>query len=252
MPTVPVNEYHALYGKLIGRFFELYCNDWRFKTPYLFPDVIRERMNKLFDGMLLTATVDWSAPGCGPDRNMIVEQAVVDAIRIMEGPSLNYFLSTRAEIAIELKLSSGDYLTGRLDFAHTEPLSKLIWIFDGKGTGTVGKNVSNDQLYWYALLYFIHFKVLPTQLAFYYFRLDHYDPIPFNLDILNDFRARVSLTMKSIVNRSTFEATPCAKACKYCPYANSCSEGMLSKASRKKPSKVTGLSDEGIIEFGLD
>ena len=62
-------------------------------------------------------------------------------------------------------------------------------LFDGKGTDKIGKNVDNDQLYFYTLLYYFQFKKLPDQIGFYYFHLDTFTPVTLTEDLLNEFRA---------------------------------------------------------------
>lgn len=254
-PTEPVNEYHTLYGKLIGKYFEMYCNVWRLKTPYLFPDITRERMEKLFDEILHNSVVNWSAPGCSASKDDILADACRDAGIIMESQTLNYFLATRSEVSIEIKLNTGHKISGRLDFIHTN-LDKSIVILDGKGGrgGKDGKdkskNVDRNQLYFYALLHYLHYKIMPVEVGFFFYRYNTFEPLTLNLDLLNEFRAQLSLDIKAITGNNKFEPTPGAKACKYCKYISGCPEGSQSRASRAKASKID-MDGEGIMEFGL-
>jgi len=252
-PTVPQNEYFTLYGSLIQKFFENYCNIWGYKTPNIPPDVVPQWMRQLFDALMLTAEVNWSGPGASDGPDEIVAKASEDANKILAGQSLNYFLNTKSEIGVSIKLSSGHSMTGRMDFVHEDP-GKSILLFDGKGTSKKGKNIDIDQLYWYALLYRFHYGKYPNELGFFYYKLNEFEPVMFNLDILNEFRARVSLMLKSLNENRSFEATPSAKACRYCPYLNSCPEGIAGKVSRARPSKAgitAEITEEGIATFGL-
>jgi CRISPR/Cas system-associated exonuclease Cas4 (RecB family) len=253
-PTVPVNDYHRLYGRLIQKFFEMYCNIWRFKTPYLFPEIIRERMMILYDQLLQISTVNWNSFICKLSREDILEQAVKDAVKIMEGPSLNYFLNTKSEISIDVKLKEGHIIDGRLDFLHhlPPPNQDQVILFDGKGTDKIGKNIDNGQLFFYTLLYYFQFKGIPSQIGFFYFQLDTFVQIMITEEILNEFRAKISLDIKTITTDNNFIATPSARSCKYCPYAVGCMDCLKSKASRARKSKIEGLEGDGIIEFGLD
>lgn len=250
-PTVPVNEYFTLYGRLVEKFFELFSNIWRFKTPYIFPEIIRERMQVLYDNILLASTVNWSAPFVKYTQNDIFEQAFADVCTIMDSQQQNYFLNSKSEVSINLKLKGEIELRGRIDFVHFDPLCKdAVLIFDGKGTDTIGKNVSNDQLLFYALLYFFQYKIVPRELGFFYYRFNTMIPVPISEQILNEFRARLSLDIKTIVSDKEFKATPCAKSCKYCDYARTCLEGIESKGSRAKKSRLD-LKGEGFVEFGF-
>jgi len=251
-PTVMVNDYHTLYGKLIQKFFELYSNIWKHKTPHLFPEHIREKLLPLYEAILNTTTVIWNGPGMTLSKSDIFDQACNDIGIIMESDSLNKFLNTKSEVSIKIDLKDSNTLEGRIDFIYNNSLSDMnVIIFDGKGTNKIGKNISQNQLYFYALLYYLHNKTMPTELGFFYFRHNTYIPVPFNFDILNEFRAKLSLDIKAISNGGEFKATPSAKSCKYCPYNNTCTEGLLSKAQRARPSKIKDLEGGGVIEFGL-
>jgi hypothetical protein len=252
-PHVPINEYHTLYGKLVEMFFEMFCNIWRYETPYMPPDYIRKKLDILYEGILQTSTVKWSGFGIKYSREEILEQAFQDVCKIMDSPNQNYFLNTRSEVTIEVQLKNEHKLEGRLDFIHKHHLSNDIYIFDGKGTNKIGKNVSNNQLLFYALLYFFHYKVLPVELGFFYFRLNSYIPIFFTQEILNEFRSKIAVDMKSMLSTSDldYQPTPSAKSCKYCVYNVDCLECILSKGKRAKKSKIEDIQGEGIVEFGL-
>ena len=249
-PTVPINQYFTLYGRLVEKFFTLFSNIWRFKTPYIFPEIIRERLQVLYNDILMASTVNWAAPFVKYTQNDIFEQAFSDICLIMDSMEQNNFLSTKSEVGIELKLKDDTKLTGRLDFIHTSPLSKEVLIFDGKGTDVIGKNVSNDQLLFYALLYFFRYKKLPNSLGFFYYRFNTLIPVPINGFLLNEFRARISLDIKTMTSDQKFIATPCSKSCKYCDYVRDCLEGLQSKGTRSRRSKFK-FEDEGFVEFGF-
>jgi len=254
-PTVPVNDYHRLYGRLIQKFFEMYCNIWRNKTPYLFPEIIREKMSELYEQLLMTSTVRWgNTIICKLSKEEILEKAVKDAVTIMEGPSLNMFLGTKSEISIDVQLKDGNVIDGRIDFLHNcpPPNQDQVILFDGKGTDKIGKNIDKDQLLFYSLLYYFQFNRPPDEIGFFYFQFSTYIPVPLSESILNEFRAKVSFDIKTITADHKFEATPSAKSCKYCPYAIGCLECLKSKASRARKSKITNIEGDGIVEFGLE
>jgi CRISPR/Cas system-associated exonuclease Cas4 (RecB family) len=252
-PTITINDYPRLYGRLIQKFFEMYCNIWRYTTPYIFPDIIRERMRILYDQLLQTTTVNWNSPICRLSQEEILERAVRDAITIMEAPTLNMFLGTKSEVTIEIQLKKGDVLNGRLDFLHRQPPPNdhQVVLFEGKGTEKMGK-ADNDQLLFYSLLYYFQFKKIPEEIGFFYFRFNTYMTGLLNENLLNEFRARVSLDIKTMTADEKFEATPSAKACKFCSYALGCMECLRSKASRARKSKMADFAGDGVVEFGLE
>lgn len=250
--TIPKNDYFTLYGKLVERFFQHFCNTWRFTMPYMPPEEIKFKLTALYRIVLNTSTVDWTVPYATLSEEEIFNQAYGDVCAIMNSQNQNYFLNTKSEIALEVAVQNGARLTCRLDFVHKKALSDDLNIFDGKGSTEIGKNVEDDQVLFYALMYYFHYKRLAEEIGFFYYRYNTFKPIPISLSILNEFRAKLSLRVKNMMEDSTFAATPSAKACKYCEYRLNCIEGIESKAKRKRPSRLDIVEDPmGITEIGF-
>jgi ribosome-associated toxin RatA of RatAB toxin-antitoxin module len=247
----PRNDYFTIYGKLTEKFFQYFCNIWRFTMPYMPPEEIRFKLKKIYDNILLGSVVNWTGPYVTASKDEIFEQSCSDICAIMDSPNQNYFLSTKAEVSIGVLTKMGIEITGRLDFIHTEPLSKTDVVFDGKGTNKIGKNISADQVLFYALLYFFHFKKVPNSLGFFYYRYNTFSPISINLDILNEFRAKLSLSLNQLVNDSEFKATPSPRACKYCNYQTNCQECLADRVSRKRGSKLDFPDLGGVQELSF-
>jgi len=248
---VPINEYHTLYGKLVEMFFEMFCNIWRHETSYMPPDMIRNKLTLLYDQILQNSTVKWSGIGIHHTKDEIFEQAFHDVCIIMDSHNQNYFLNTRSEVTITVDLKNDNRLEGRIDFIHKSPIGNDISIFDGKGTDKIGKNISNNQLLFYAMLYYFRYNVLPVELGFFYFKHNSYVPIFFNDMVLNEFRSKLALDIKLMVTPEACDrATPSYKACRYCKYQPGCQEYITAKVSRAKKSKIDDMGD-GIINFGF-
>lgn len=250
-PTATINDYNKIYGRLIEKFFELYCNMWRFNTPYMFPEQIREKLQKIYDDLLRSSIINWSDPWCTQTKEELFEMAYGHVYTIMNSQNQNFFLNTKAEVSYELKLKDGVLITSRIDFIHKDPFGEGVSIIDGKGSNKIGKNVNNDQLFLYALIYFLHNKVLPREIGFFYYQFNTYVPIPYNMETLNELKNKLSMDIKIITTTKDFEASPSPKACKFCIYNNNCSEHLADKATRVRESKITGLDGNGIIEFGF-
>ncbi len=249
-PTEPLNEYFTLYGRLVEKFFELYCNIWRFKTPVISPEVIKQKLVFIFNGILKSSTVNWDLPYCRETKEEIFERGFQNICTIMDSPSKHFFLNTKAEVSIGLILKDSHKIKGRLDFIHKAQVGEDEIIIDGKGTNKIGKNISNDQLFFYAFLYYFRFNKLPTQIGFFYYQFNSYVPIAMDMDILNDFRARLSLDVKEMV-KAEHPPTPSAKSCKYCKYFTGCTEGEQSRISRKRTSKIDLESNGKIVALGF-
>jgi CRISPR/Cas system-associated exonuclease Cas4 (RecB family) len=248
---IPRNDYFTIYGKLTEKFFQYFCNVWRFTMPYMPPEEIRFKLKKIYDDLLLASIVNWQASYATASKDEIFEQSCSDICAIMDSPNQNYFLNTKVEVGVEVTTKMGIEITGRLDFIHTEPLTKMPVIFDGKGTDKIGKNISANQVLFYALLYFFHFKEVPSSLGFFYYRYNSFSPVIVNLDILNEFRAKLSLDIKQIINEKDYKATPSPKACKYCNYQVNCQECLADRVSRKRGSKLDLPDLNGVQEMGM-
>lgn len=250
-PTVPQNDYFALYGCLVEKFFTMFSNLWRFKSPYMPENVIREKTAKLYDDLLTTSTVIWNAPFAKFSKQDILAQAQTDICAIMDSHNQNFFFNTKSEIDIKVSTSVGIDLTGRIDFIHEYPLDKRILLFDGKGTDKIGKNIDPNQVLFYSLLYYFHFKRIPDEVGFFYYRFNEFSPVHIDMETINTLRAKVSLDIKDIASKTSWEAKPCTKACKYCDYRNTCIE-RLEKASKHRRKSKMDIQEEGTVTlFGL-
>ena len=247
-PTRPDNNYFKLYGLLMEKFFEMFSNKWRFKTPYMPPDFIRKKLRVLYDNILEMNDVDWYGRFVKLGKEDIFEQALHDVQEIMNSENHNLFLNTKSEVAIEVKTKDGVTLSARIDFIHKN-LDNSVLILDGKGANKVKKNVSDDQLMFYALLYYLHTSKIPERLAFFYYRFNLVAPVPYDINTLNEFRARVSKDVKDIINMESFKARPSTKACKFCPYNNSCPDKTKWQAKKKKSSIEKDAI--GIVNLGF-
>lgn len=252
-PTVAQNDYFKLYGLLTEKFFEMYCNNWRFKSPYMSPELIKEKHAAIWENILQATNVDWDAPFVKQTKREIFEKSLNDIYAIMDSEKQNYFLNTKSEVEICVQTKEGVSMTCRLDFIHTDPRDTSLMIFDGKGTGKIGKNIDKNQLLFYDLMHLFHFGRPANTLGFFYYQFNTLVPVEINMDILNEFRAKLSVDVKKIINGSEFSATPNSKACKYCDWRNSCEERIKKTAERrnKKPSPIKVADDTGICRFSF-
>jgi len=250
-PTSPINECFTLYGKLVEKFFENFCNIWRYQSPYMPPESIEPKLRILYDSILSSSILNWSSPIVKFTQEEVFEMAMKDIGAIMNSENQNYFLNTQSEVTIEITLNDSTILHGRLDFIHRNPISNDICILDGKGTDKIKKNISNNQLLFYALLYTLHHNIMPIELGFFYFKRNLYAPINFSRDILNEFREQLSLDLKVLKSDDVFSATPCPKSCKYCKYSVGCLEHQKDRLTRVRPSKLKNIEGNGVIEFGF-
>jgi len=249
-PTVPQNDYFKLYGKLMESFFRMFSNVWGHDSPHMDHETIRNKMAVLWDQLESSSIINWNAPFVKMRKEQIVEQACLDTFAIMDSSSKKYFFDTKSEKEIMVVTKDDTNITGRLDFIHTNTEND-IFIFDGKGAGKIGRNVSNEQLYFYALLYYLHEKKMPKHLGFFYYKFNVMMPVDLSIDVLNVFRVRLSEDIKKIQSLSDFVASPSHKSCHFCEYANTCSEHALWQSKHKKPSQIQDVGNGNVQEFGF-
>ena len=246
-PLVPINDYYRLYGILVQQFFQMFCNIWRFKIPYMPIEEVRFKMNVLYKNLLAVSQVTW--PQSGPGQDEILEQACLDTFAVMDGQNQNYFLNTQSEVDISVTISSDVNINCRVDFIHKDALDeKSILIFDGKGTDKIGKNIDKNQLYFYTLLYHKHTGIMPAGIGIFYYRFNTYSPIPLDGKIMDSFQTKLSQDVTNMMSAPII-ATPCSKSCKYCEYRPGCPESTQYFAKRAKPSKLD--IPDGVTEFSF-
>jgi len=235
------------------RFFRGFATHWKFKMPNMPPPVIREKIEALWEYLEYSSIIDWNAPFAKLTGPEIVEQAYQDTCTIMDTfETQNYFLNTKSEVEISVTTKDGVELTGRLDFIWHNPVTdQPEMIFDGKGTKHMGKYVSEDQLMFYALLYYFHYGKLPHQLGFFYYRFNTMMPVDLTPNKINNFRERLSADIKTLLTVSDFPATPCHRSCRFCDYNNTCNEYISWQAGHKKPSQIAAPDEPGIQEFAF-
>ena len=184
-------------------------------------------------------------------KDDIFYQSLNDIATIMDSPNQNYFLNTKSEIPIDVK-GTDLTLSGRIDFIHRDAVSNTPLIFDGKGTDTIGKNINDDQLFYYALLYKTHYNEIPAALGFFYYKFNLFKPVEFNESILQEFKKRLTLDINKIIADTEFNGTPSPKACQYCEYKTVCQDYAKYKAEHTKESKLE-LADTntGVIDINI-
>ena len=77
-PPVPQNEFYALYGRLTEKFFQFFCNTWRYTMPYMPPDEIKYKLNVLWEDILKISYVNWTAGFIKDTKEDIFAQSFSD------------------------------------------------------------------------------------------------------------------------------------------------------------------------------
>ena len=140
-----------------------------------------------------------------------------------------------------------------------------VFIIDGKNSKSPGRYTKKDQLRWYALLHYLIYGELASDLAFAYFRYPPSNPpkahlkkkrktewtglvhVDVNMNHLEDLSQRAKTVYQGLMAES-FEATPSSKACRFCDYKDLCVPYKEDKLSKLQPSEYSG---KGFVELSL-
>jgi len=250
--TVKSSKYFALYGIVIQRFFEFYVNKYVKNGIRLTNEQIRSFLRKDWERTLDYEYVIWDDPWCKESSEEIFESIYNDVLTNIE--NFDFFKYARSEVIYNITLKkTKDELHGRLDFIVEKP-DGTVEILDGKGTTKIEKNVDKEQLYFYAMLYYLRHKKLPTKVGFWYYKFQRIVYIDMDMDTLISFKKKFALVKKSIKEDRTWEPkVKITKACKFCDYKSDCDAYNLKKeANRLKRNKGVPLPAVGKkVSFGF-
>lgn len=227
-----ISSYFSLYGKLIESFFKIYTNDFSKNNIRLSNDLIRRTLQNNWERILENDYICWTDPWATQSQDEIFEEVYDDVLKNLE--AFNFWKDARAEVTINIQLKNKDILTGRLDFLYNSPRN-TVEIIDGKGTKKPDKNVDVEQLYFYALLYYLRYKKLPDKMGFLFYRFHSIKYIDFTIEDIKDFKNKLVLVKNCILNDKDFiPKVKISKHCKWCNYHLICDAYLNKKGSKKK------------------
>lgn len=244
--TEPQDEYYAVFGSVVQKYFEYYCNNPESNyNKVTSREEVSLLLQPLWDKAIAKATINWKGFGKRLSPEDYFESAV-DCVWdcIKSGTPLEGFMS---EIKLVEKMKSGDSYVGVLDFVKeiTDDTGKVIdgVILDGKTTDKLGKNLSKDQLLSYAYLFFKKNGVIPSKVGFYYYRLRVVEMYDVTLEDIEILRKKLLVGLMAIKTDSEFKATPSSSACKFCDWRGACEEYLAQK--KKRSAEKTAKTLEG-------
>ena len=250
-PPEKESKFFALYGNLAQKFFEDYTNIYLPRGIELTPQRVRNVLENQWEHLLNKDYVNWDDPWVKQTPSEVFEEVYIDVLANIE--AFDFWKDIRSEVSYKINLvNSGDVLNGRIDFVRKMP-DGSVELLDGKSTKHMDR-VDNEQLYFYALMYFIHHKKMPSRLGFLYYRYKIIQYIDFDRDILITFKNKLALAKKAIKLDKAFEAkVKLSKVCMWCPYKLICKPYLEKKeANAKKRESKIGIEHDGdIITFGL-
>lgn len=251
-PPEQQSRYFALYGYLVEAFFKLYTNIYSKKDIILSDDQVKMILRKLWDKLLEEHYVCWTDPWVRESSEHIFMSAYEDVLKNMS--EFDFWKHSLSEVSFEILLKkTRDVLSCRMDFIVNNP-DGTTEILDGKGTYKMDKSVDIEQLYFYILVYLLHYKKLPDKAGFLYYKFKMIKYIDFDMKTIMDFKDKLILVKKAIKVDKTFEPkVGISKQCKWCAYNFDC-EALINKRkerAEKKKQPAPFEYDGGIVSFSM-
>lgn len=249
-PPEEPSRYFMVYGLVVEMFFKIYTNFYSKKNVTLTDEQVYTIMRKLWSKVLSENHVVWTDPWCRESSEHIFMSAYEDVLKNLN--NFDFWKNAQSEIAFDIFLKkSQDNLTCRMDFIVNNP-DGTVEILDGKGTYKMDKTVEIEQLYFYILIYFLHYKKLPDKAGFLYYKFQTIRYIDFDMNIIMDFKNKLALVKGAIKRDKVFEAkVGISKQCKWCDYKMTCKaliDKRQERADKKKPT-ITYEFDGGFLSF---
>jgi hypothetical protein len=260
-PPEKPSKYFRVYGLLTEYFFKIYTNKFSKEDIQLRDEQVYAILRKLWTKILDENFVEWTDPWCRESSEHIFMSAYEDVLKNLN--NFDFWKNAQASMSFEILLKkSQDILSCCLDFLVNNP-DGTIELIDGKGTYSLDKAVDVEQVYFYILIYYLHYKKLPDKAGYLYYKFQTIRYIDFDMNIIMDFKNKLALVKSAIKKDKIFEAkVGISKQCKWCDYRMTC-EALIQKrqerAEKKKPTitfdfegSVLSFSPKGIYNEGSD
>ncbi len=266
------SKHHAVMGIVLARALEHLYNDEMWRDPENLTNRLTDLVRREFAFTLNENYVDWSQSPPKQDLLRVCMDGIFGFLRTMKA---NKLLGPYAKSEVDLTGWVDQYtpVGGRPDIIIRRDDTGVM-ILDGKNSMTPGKHTNPDQLRWYALVFYLAYNVMPSRLAFVYFRYPEGTPpkdhpegtpwtglveVPVTRDDLKALGIRAKETFRAI-SKELFDPSPSPKACRYCDFRTVCDAAHTPTPRKGKslPVVVEGTvehlieNSSGMVEFELD
>lgn len=275
---VRTSRHHAVMGLVIGNVIERLYNDELWREPEGLTSRLVAMVDKEWDRVASKPKnwVDYRVAGTRAELVKVCKDGVRGYMSTMRAHRL---LGEYARAEVEMlgwvrptgaSRAASIPVGGRADLVIRRK-DTGIRILDGKNALTKSKYTDPDQVRWYALLFYLAYRELPTSLGFVYFRYPHGAPvldsngqptgeieqgvdwIPFTRDDLRGLAQR-AVEARRAMEKQQFDAKPVPSNCKFCDFESVCPARQEQKAAnrRKNPNSIEGVAGaEGFIDLTL-
>jgi hypothetical protein len=264
------SRHHAVMGIVIAEVLEDLYNHELWKSPEGLSQRLTELTDEKFKLECARNYIDWRI---APSKTEMLTVCTDGVLGFLKTLKQNRLLGPYAKAEVDLVAYVNKYtpIGGRADLIIRRD-DTGISILDGKNSKAKGKYTDPDQLRWYALCFYLAYRVMPDRLGFTYFRypagmpvLDDdgnetgetetgVDWVEFSRDDLKGLAQRAVDARKGM-DKERFPATPTPSNCRFCDYETVCEQRQEQKAKnrRRKKSKDSVLDQaSGFVTFGMD
>lgn len=273
---VRTSRHHAVMGLVIGNILERMYNDELWRSPEDLLERLLPMVDKEWDRQAAKPKnwVDYRVAGTKAELVKVCKDGVRGYIRTMKQHRLlGEYARSEVEFLGFVRPAGGTQASsipvgGRADFVIRRK-DTGVRILDGKNALSKGRYTNPDQLRWYALLFYLMHRELPSQLGFVYFRYPYGTPVlddaknqvlvdgvpqveegidwvPFTMDDLRGLAQR-AVDARRGMEKEKFEPTPKPPICKWCDFESVCTARQEQKAAnrRKNPKSLAAVSGSG-------
>lgn len=266
------SKHHAVMGIVLSRALEHLYNDEMWRDPENLTNRLTDLVRREFAFALNENYVDWTQ---SPPKAELLRVCMDGTFGFLRTMKANKLLGPYAKSEVDLTGWVDQYtpVGGRPDIIIRRDDTGVM-ILDGKNSMTPGKHTNPDQLRWYALVFYLAYNVMPSRLAFVYFRYPEGTPpkdhpegtpwtgiveVPVTRDDLKALGVRAKETFRAI-SKELFDPSPSPKACRYCDFRTVCDAAHTPtpRKSKSLPVVVEGTVEHliensaGMVEFGFD
>ena len=266
-PPKKMSSHNTIVGSVVQKVFEDFYNDELWRRGPETTKLLMERTDLYYWNYLKNNHIDWDDFTCRfKSKTEPLKECLEIIPKVLEGIKreklLGPYAKSRSEDKIKVRFNKNDFLFGYLDFIIKNPDGEVL-LLDGKASRHREKYVKEDQIYFYALIFLLRYKVLPDKIGYFYYRFAD-DPekaidwLPVDKKRIRDLKLDIEDTIYNIKNRR-FNANPHYSYCQYCVYEQICSERQAQKkqnrVKRNKNSKKKSVDADfkgGKAKIGFD
>jgi CRISPR/Cas system-associated exonuclease Cas4 (RecB family) len=253
-PPEKESKHNALVGTVLQRVYEDFYNQELWRLGKATSDELLKRADQYHWEFLEKNYVDFEHVTCKYASPYETLNDVLEVTpKILEGIKREKFLGpyAKSEVEIKVRFGASDFLIGHLDFVIRLPSGEVL-ILDGKASKHREKYIDEDQLHFYALLFYMRYKKLPDRMGFFYYRfaddpekaIDWVEVSPLKV---KDLRQSIQDVIDDIRKRR-FVANPSTNNCKYCPYQTVCKARLSQQKVNREKRKMTSDKPEIDVE----